>query len=467
MIVHKDKELCKQILVCGRTWKKLLRIIPSFMPKVLIRIFILERSIHYIPLFSFFLRETTMQAKTVHEVGETISPRPLEVKELTAYYVSRPNIDELLEKLRYKINENPKVKITFAGYKGCGKSTELNKLTKKIKQDGFEVINFSISEELDPISFNYIELFIVMMEKLFEFAENEEIQLSENYLALVSNWLSSEEIEEVREKHLGRATEIGGGVEVNLFAKFFSKFKLAARDSKSMKETIKKKIEPKVSELIELCNDFFQELRLKKKKILFIIEDVDKIPLSQAEHLFIDYVSQLQRLKVASIYTLPISLVYHSKFNLVRGAFDIHEELPMIEVRKKNGARNLEGIDLMKAILEKRMDLALFDSRELLEKFIFCSGGCLRDLFVMVNGAAVLAVIRKSDKIQQDHFDRAYYSLKRILVALAKSETKKVDNTDEVLVLRTNRCILGYNSEGWEDVHPIVKEILKERALLS
>ena len=52
------------------------------------------------------------------------------------------------------------------------------------------------------------------------------------------------------------------------------------------------------------------------------------------------------------------------------------------------------------------------------------------------------------------------------LQKLAKSETKQADNTAVTLELKHSRCILSYNGEGWSDVHPIVKEILKDRNLL-
>jgi len=33
--------------------------------------------------------------------------------------------------------------------------------------------------------------------------------------------------------------------------------------------------------------------------------------------------------------------------------------------------------------------------------------------------------------------------------------------------LKHNLCILGYNTDTWYDVHPAVKEILKEKGLIN
>jgi hypothetical protein len=49
------------------------------------------------------------------------------------------------------------------------------------------------------------------------------------------------------------------------------------------------------------------------------------------------------------------------------------------------------------------------------------------------------------------------------LVKMAKDPGKKADHTEEILDLRQNLCVLGYNGTGWCDVHPIVKEILIEK----
>ncbi len=58
--------------------------------------------------------------------------------------------------------------------------------------------------------------------------------------------------------------------------------------------------------------------------------------------------------------------------------------------------------------------------------------------------------------------DEYYQTLK----AVAERKTKKVHNTAALLDLRHNLCILGYDDEGWCDVHPVVRTILQERELI-
>ena len=53
------------------------------------------------------------------------------------------------------------------------------------------------------------------------------------------------------------------------------------------------------------------------------------------------------------------------------------------------------------------------------------------------------------------------------LVEVATSTTKKPNNTEALLDLRQNLCVLGYNGENWVDVHPLVKDILRDKGLLA
>jgi len=48
----------------------------------------------------------------------------------------------------------------------------------------------------------------------------------------------------------------------------------------------------------------------------------------------------------------------------------------------------------------------------------------------------------------------------------AKDETKKPKSTDIMLDLRNNLTVLSYNDVGWSDVHPVVRDILKEKGLI-
>jgi hypothetical protein len=241
-----------------------------------------------------------------------------------------------------------------------------------------------------------------------------------------------------------------------------------------------------------LITEIKNRLEQKNKGLLVIIEDLDKIDLKLGEELFINYSSRLVALNINIIYTYPISLRYHSKANIAIAAFDNAFLLPMIKTHTKIGEPYLTGGQFeLRTILEKRMDPALFEKEELMMKFIRYSGGIIWDLFRSIKDAAYSASIRGREKINDSDWDKAFYrsidnyrsmisdriegnvvivkaeDYFKTLNEVARSKNKQPNNTREELELRQNLCILSYNSEGWIDVHPIVKEILIQKGTLD
>ncbi|MCP4106380.1 MAG: hypothetical protein GY749_12700 [Desulfobacteraceae bacterium] len=438
-----------------------------------------------------------MPATTLDKVYGFFKNKPISKEDFDELYVpadkgrGRP----VYNRLKRRLNEEPdgSLKILFAGHKGCGKTTELLRLQKDIDND-FVVLNFSVVRELDIQNISYIELFIVTMEKLFEFVKREKIQIDNLYFENIRNWLCSKEIEEINKTHLGMdiETSVKSGVNIPFLVDFFAKFRAAATSSVSMKETLKKNVEPKLSELIQNCNLFINEIKgklsdINKKGLVIIIEDLDKLDIEKGEHIFYKHSSQLTQLHCHCIFTFPIALLYHIRFNAIKKSYDEEYVLPMIKVATKEGERHDEGIGIIKDIVKKRMEISLFDDETILDDMIKCSGGCLWDMFQMVRDASDNALDFEQDRIKKEDFRSAYRALKRdyeftiaentekeitvdeyyeTLVRCANDENKKPKETNAMLDLRNNLTILSYNGDGWSDVHPVVKDILREQGMI-
>ena len=442
------------------------------------------------------------KATDLDTVYQAFIAEPLGISELADFYKDpllargeggnpRVRMKRLFKREQKKVEH-----ILFVGYRGCGKSTELNRLQQDI-QDKFLVINYSIQKELNPLSINYIELFIVTMERLFEAAEEHKLDIKQELLDNVLRWTRTKEIEEISDDYISMDIEAGTEVKVGVpyLHNFFAKFKAAAKTSESLKTKLKTNIEPKLSELIDLCNSLIWEVRLQLdqrngRDLIIIIEDLDKILLEQAKKLFNNYSIHLVRLNANVIFTFPIALYYSTYYNDIKTYFSNSYELPMIKVRNKDGSENPAAIEAMKDIVAARMDLDLFADPDILKSMILHSGGCMRDLFLMIKEAAEHALDYEREKIEEADRLRAYNLLKKeyknsiadnrlgevlyeaenyykILAELAKSTNKQAENTEEVMHLRQNLSILGYNGEGWVDVHPLIKDILKDRGMLD
>jgi len=438
-----------------------------------------------------------MLQKATHlkDISKAFKTSPLQVDELVEFYIDNQKVrggqpvrKRLVNHFRDN-NESYKSQFLIVGYKGSGKSTELRYLEKELN-DQYLIINYSIQSELDPLHLNYIELFITTMEKLFEVAKNNaNFKISQAFINNITNWIQTKEITEIKDKYIGADAETG--VDIPFLLGFFGKLKLAAKTSRSFKEELKKNIEPKLSVLINHCNLLIKEIKLNlaksdKKGLIIVIEDLDKIPTDRANDLFFNYTEQLTALDTNVIFTFPIYTYYNIRFNAIRPYFDACFELPMIKITNKDGSENEDGINTLFDIAEARMTFDLLEDKVLLKKLMLKTGGNIRDYFTLIKEAAACAIDDDREKINDEDCEKAVLLLKKeyrntiaddnqngvmikavdfyeTLETLANNPNKMIDNTETTLRLRQNLCILGYNGEGWVDVHPIVKDILQDR----
>ena len=82
-----------------------------------------------------------MRATKLADVYDCFASNPVNIEDFDKYYV---DVDEgrgltPLKKMKRLFEKNPggSYKFLFAGYKGCGKSTELNRLQRDLQDDFF------------------------------------------------------------------------------------------------------------------------------------------------------------------------------------------------------------------------------------------------------------------------------------------------------------------------------------------
>ncbi len=450
-----------------------------------------------------------MSLKYAHDLEGTMQAldiMPLSINLLDQFYINTvkgrgDNPIKHIERLLFNNIENEvsqPLHILFSGYRGCGKTTELNYLTQQISQQ-IQVINFSVYQELDPVTVNHTDLYLVLMENLLALAKEQDLDISQTYLKKLNLWLEAPAIKEIRSLAGSIDAEVSGGAETSFFipyfTKIFARLKATAKTSGSYKKEITTKIELKLNQLIENCNLLIVEIKQKLwkkgiKDLLIIIEDMDKLDLPKAQDLFYNYSVFLTQVQTNVIFTFPISLMYHTQFNTIKNYFDLSFELPTIKVFNRDGSPNQEGRKILSNIVKSRMKLDLFEEG-LLESFLVKSGGCIRDLFRMLLSASLRALDYEKEKVSRLEYCKAYWRLRneyansiaekrtkdgevikyedylQALVETYESEDKTPPNSNAVLDLRQNLCILSYNDTQWFDVHPVVKDFLIDKGKIQ
>lgn len=440
-----------------------------------------------------------MIAQKLEEIDFTLDNKALNEENYSVYYVPTKEgrgedpTATLIRKMN-NLGDKKNYKVLFSGFKGCGKSTELLRLKLDL-QDDFVIRIFSVRERLDPNNMSISEILIAIMTDLFHFVEDnyKKIILSDKLLENLENWTSSIYKEETQYRDYG----VEAQARIGLKSKFLGILKAMARldadfrSGRKYSEITKKEVRQTLSELIINCNLLLREIKsqltkIKKKNIIFIIEDLEKIDLIMAEELFYNYAGQMTAIDCSAIYTFPISLVFNPRYTVIINEFDENFTLPMIKVHDKSGADYAPGIGSIEHILEKRVRPGLIPAN-IGGDFIRKSGGCLRDLFRMIKLAASNAIDRGLmavdeqdyrygvNKLKSDYFNAISYNEQRkldaqhyydILARCCKSPDKKPVDVEGMMDLKHNLCILGYNTDSWFDVHPLVKDLLKEKNLV-
>ncbi|MBF0464227.1 MAG: hypothetical protein HQK88_05405 [Nitrospirae bacterium] len=410
-------------------------------------------------------------------------PYPLEGETFKLFYTDtdeargQNSAQKLSNYLR--ANYDDPQKILFMGHRGCGKSTELWRVSKELEGQ-FEIIRFSIKDETDINDLNHMNVLFIILSKLVDTVP-EELKDNQPILDnLISYWKDTK-IKEIIDFEKAEA-QAGGQANIG----FLKYIKLSVggilKTGKESKETVRKHIEPRLSEMINSANDLIrilkQKLRKDNKEPLIIIEDLDKLSIGIAEDLFLNHKEILTALDIHIIYTFPIFLYYSEKIDAIRDAFSYSEILSMIKVKNKNGKPNETGVIVFKQLIERRVDSFLFNTN-VMEFLIEKSGGSLRHLFEMIIRAALAAMGKNLKAIDMASAKSAYNELKSTLersiaeehipslIEINKSSDKKPLRNRFLLELLNAAAVIEYNGERWCDLHPAIVDMLRDKRLIA
>ena len=163
-------------------------------------------------------------------------------------------------------------------------------------------------------------------------------------------------------------TSAEAGFKVPFISKLLAKVQAQIKGADKQKQTIRQSLQKDIGRLQAdinlLLSDAFVKLRQKDEKynkgFLIIFDNLDRVPLNVANHLFFDYAAQLQSLHCTIIYTAPISVVYSDK-NLAN-AFDSPNIVPMINIyefeqESLNLKHNTDALDAVASLVERRVEI--------------------------------------------------------------------------------------------------------------
>jgi DNA polymerase III delta prime subunit len=427
-------------------------------------------------------------AECVADIINSFKSGPLEESELKDFYC-----DSTMESRTGDEHDSPlsdifdecKTPSSFnsfllLGHRGCGKSTELNEMSAKLKKEGYHVYTIECYRDLDVFSLTHSDLLILTGEALIRIADEISCPVDEKIInQLTGFWNSNTEVAttETRAEDLS----IEAGIEaktpvftplLSLFARLRADLRYNVETREIHRETIKNRSSNWLLMLNLLADRITEQLQGKQPIVIF--EDLDKIDADTVWRIFSNFSATLAGIKFPAIYTFPIALSYDVRFTALEGYFKI-KTLPIIKQENMDGSPYKEGFDTILEIVRKRAKLELFE-QEALDNMIMKTGGSLRDLFSVIREAAQRTIRREADIITQADANRALENKKtaivrlidinrhyKILSEIYKGKRQLFESKEMLLEMLQANVVLAYNGKGWYNLHPLVFEFLKEQ----
>lgn len=429
-------------------------------------------------------------ANRVSEIINAFSPEPLKGEQMEKFYCNDTMEYRMSDKYDSPIEdifeicqeEGTQNAFLLLGHKGCGKSTELNRLSAELSAKDYRVKTIVCSTDLDMFNIVYSDLFILMGEALLGIAKDCGCAISKSILDDIMHFwdeameTSVSKKEETTDIEAGASAETPGLLNV---LKIFVKIKADLKYNEEVRKEYRKKISIRSSEWMELLRNISQEIvkKTEGKSPIIIFEDLDKLNPEDAWNVFYNYAAVLSGMAFPVIYTFPIGLSYDTRFAAMEGYF-ITKTLPMIKIETIDGEPYKDGINIIREIVEKRADLNLFEDG-VLDSLIKYSGGSLRDLFHTINSSAKRAERRDSDSISMEDAERALEEVKTsltrriekkdydFLINICKGNKELIEDKQALLKMLQASVVLEYNGKRWHNLHPLVTRFFAEQGLIK
>lgn len=409
-----------------------------------------------------------MKAKTLPQALNIFDPeRPLKTEEeLQGYFVERA-LSPLLELALLLRHTGRPQKILFTGHRGSGKSTELAKLASLLK-DQFFVVDYSVKNVLNLFDVSYVDVVFSLAAELIRAATERRVMVKEELLRHILEF-TKEITKEVVIEDRGEA-EVGAALN-------FYMVKLEGKVGKeaTTRTLMREKVEPRLSDLLENVDLLAREIeRAMGKRVLVIVEDLDKADLARAKELFYGHALSLTSPGCCAIYTFPTALRHDNDFIQVRQSFSEPVVLPNFPVSQRDDSPDEAGLARLQEILTRRAEERLFTSGAL-RGLVEWSGGLARELIISARRACLVAMEAGKPAIDEQVVEQAAARMRIDYEVLLTSEQlallrgvrerKRVENDELHRALLHNLSALEYrNGEGvWYDVHPLVRPLLEER----
>jgi len=395
----------------------------------------------------------------------------------------KPQIIDIYEECQTPSGNNI---FLLSGHTGCGKSTELNKMSDDLKKNGYQVVTLSCLLELDLFNLDFSDLLNMMSEALLKIAKEIGCDLKKEIKKNLLSFWSTECVEiGILRDTSEISIEAGAKLETPSFLaqilSVFAKVQSELKYGDEKRTEYRTKISHRAGEWVSMLNGVAGSIteKLEGKQPILIFEDLDKLDLIKKPEDVLNIFNYKAALLTGPdfpvIYTFPVAYCYDTRFAALR-AYYKDKIIPMIKLTTIDDKPYQPGIDVIMEIIKRRANPGLFE-KDALETLIKKSGGSLRDLFSGIMDSAKNAIYRKSSIISMKDAESALKNIKNsltrrierkhyeFLLDIYRGNRKSIEDKAMLLEMLRGNIVFEYNEEHWHNVHPLIAEYLEELGL--
>jgi hypothetical protein len=363
----------------------------------------------------------------------------------------------------------------FSGHRGGGKTTELLRLIRDLRNQGYFVVYIEADKYLNIADVQLPDVLLSVAQQLWIEAEEAQIPLAPGRIRSVL-----EDIWSI----LNRPIDLNKvGIKQG-----FLELGFEVKNSADNRALVRQRLGPRITSLLEAVNEVIARANeyLNQKNyegMVIVLDNMDRIlntqvsgaPFSSFTALFVNGAEILRGLQCHTINTVPTALLHSPDGAKLVDLFgQIPRVLPMIPIATRDGSSFEAGIQKLIDIVDKRTQRAgaghipVFDAPETLRELVCSSGGYVRNLMTLTREAlnstdslpltlrdVTAAKRRLRDSLVMATPSRTEWEMLRQIAA-----THRIEHRDAYLQLLLNFTVFEYlDDDGqWYDVNPILKE---------
>lgn len=365
------------------------------------------------------------------------------------------------------------VHAVFVSHRGAGKSTEILRLTDRLK-NAYQLVYLAATVEMDPFEIEAEDLLLNIAISVEASMRAWGTPLPDDLLQRVRSWF--DDVVRTTKWAQDFNTEIAAGIEIKPQLPFagglFGSVKALFKQESEYRTEVKQVLRKYPGTLLQSVNDLLDEANriLGERALLVVIDNLDRYRPEIVDRLLVAGADRMRQLRANLILTPPISLLLQPQSAQLETIYSCHV-LYAVRLRSPDMAYDLfdgPGRDLMEHALSLRIELdTMIPEKAARDRLISSSGGAIRELLHLVTQAALGA---KGDVILEADVERAVAKRKQRLrdlinangwlPALLKiAETKQIFSDEKCMAVLFHYLAFKYNGDGWYDVHPLVSEL--------